>query len=182
MTRSGYVLALYSAFSLGALLLSASRGDVDLYSQKNSASGVELAYGPALGLALGLLVVVLSRIAVRYFGWARHLHREFHALLGDLAARDILVLALASSIGEELLFRGALMPWLGIWAQAALFGVLHVGPGKRFLPWTVSALVVGVGFGYLTVWTGNLGAAIAAHFTINYLNLRYIVGTKLPPE
>jgi membrane protease YdiL (CAAX protease family) len=50
-----------------------------------------------------------------------------------------------------------------------------VGPGKRFVPWTVSAFVLGFGFGWLTIWTTNLGAPIAAHFVINFLNLRYIV-------
>ena len=52
-----------------------------------------------------------------------------------------------------------------------------MGPGKRFVPWTVSALALGVAFGALAQETGNLGAPIAAHFTINFLNLRYIVRT-----
>jgi len=91
------------------------------------------------------------------------------------------ILALASSIGEELLFRGALMPWLGIWLQAAIFALLHVGPGRRFLPWTVSAFVLGLLFGALAQWTGNLGGPIAAHFAINFLNLRYIVGEPALP-
>jgi membrane protease YdiL (CAAX protease family) len=81
----------------------------------------------------------------------------------------------ASSIGEETLFRGALQPWLGVWLQAIVFALLHVGPGKRFVPWTLSAFVLGIAFGWLAVWTENLGAPIAAHFTINFMNLRYIV-------
>jgi membrane protease YdiL (CAAX protease family) len=85
------------------------------------------------------------------------------------------ILALVSSIGEELLFRGALLPWFGVWIQGIVFALLHVGPGRRFLPWTVSALVLGIAFGWLAVWTGNLGGPIAAHFAINFLNLRYIV-------
>ena len=91
-----------------------------------------------------------------------------------------MILALASSIGEELLFRGALLPWFGVWAQALIFAGLHVGPGKRFLPWTLSALVLGIAFGWLAVWTGNLGGPIAAHFAINFLNLRYIVAAPAP--
>src|SRR5437660_237853 len=77
--------------------------------------------------------------------------------------------------GEALLFRGALLPWFGPWWQAVVFALLHVGPGKRFLPWTLSALAMGLAFGGLAVWTGNLGAPIAAHFMINFLNLRFIV-------
>ena len=64
---------------------------------------------------------------------------------------------------------------LGLVPQAALFALLHVGPGKRFVPWTASALGMGIAFGLLADATGNLGGPIAAHFTINFLNLRYIV-------
>ncbi len=180
MTRSGHVLALYAGLALLALLISAGRGRVDLYRLHNESNTLDLLRGPAIGLAIGLAVVMLSRLATRYLHWARRLHSEFRSILGELSTHDIFILAFASAVGEELLFRGALMPWLGVWAQAALFGALHFGPGKRFLPWTLSALVVGVGFGFLTQWSGDLGAAIAAHFTINLLNLRYIVRNELP--
>lgn len=179
MTRSGHVMALYAGLSLLALLIAAGRGDVDLYRLKSNTSVLDLTTGPAIGLGLGLLVVLLSRLSVHRFRWARRLHSEFRVILGDLSGQEMIILAVASSVGEELLFRGALMPWLGLWAQALLFGALHFGPGRKFLPWTISALVVGVGFGYLTQWTGDLGAAIAAHFIINLLNLRYIVRTEL---
>ncbi|MGE5184856.1 MAG: lysostaphin resistance A-like protein, partial [Acidobacteriota bacterium] len=115
------------------------------------------------------------------FQWARELHGSFRDLLGPLTGREILILAIASAIGEELLFRGALMPWLGVWWQGLVFALLHVGPGRRFLPWTASALVLGIAFGGLAVWTGNLGGPIAAHFTINFLNLRFIVTEPLRP-
>src|SRR5690606_29754865 len=94
----------------------------------------------------------------------------------------ILILALASSIGEELLFRGALQPLMGVWLQAALFALLHIGPRGRFLPWTFSAFALGVAFGYMFEWTGDLGGPIVAHFIINYLNLHYIARKELPPE
>jgi membrane protease YdiL (CAAX protease family) len=117
---------------------------------------------------------------VHRFEWARQLHRSFRGLLGTLHARDIFVLALASSVGEELFFRGALQPWLGLLPTTALFALVHIGPGLRFLPWTVSAFVAGLGFGLLFQTFGDLGAPIAAHFTINYLNLEYITRVELP--
>jgi membrane protease YdiL (CAAX protease family) len=168
------VIGLYGAMALVALVIAAGRGDPDLYGLGAGAHWSLLA-GPFAGIAVGLGVVGLTRVATRRFQWARHLHTSFHDLLGPLTAREIIILALASSIGEEMLFRGALLPWLGVWWQAVVFALLHVGPGKRFLPWTASALVLGAGFGWLTVWTTNLGAPIAAHFMINFLNLRFIV-------
>lgn len=182
MSRSGHILALYGGLALVGLLIAAARGDVDLYRFHEGTGGRQLLLSPLLGLAIGIVVVLLSRLAVRYFAWARRLHQDFRSILGEQTGREILVLALASSVGEELFFRGALMPWLGIWPQALIFAALHVGPGRRFLPWTLAAFIIGTGFGYLVDWTGDLGAPIAAHFTINYLNLRFIVGTALPEE
>ena len=174
LSRASMVIGLYGAMALVALVIAAGRGDPDLYRFGSEPHWALLA-GPIVGFLVGLGVVGLTRVATRHFAWARHLHVSFHDLLGPLTGREIVILALGSSIGEELLFRGALLPWLGPWWQAVVFALLHVGPGRRFLPWTASALVLGAGFGWLAVWTTNLGAPIAAHFTINFLNLRFIV-------
>src|SRR5512140_624830 len=168
------VIGLYSAMGIVAFIIAAGRGDPDLYRLGGSPAMWLLGFGPVCGAALGLGVVGLTRIAMRHFQWARDLHASFKDLLGPLTSREIVILALASSIGEELLFRGALLPWFGVWIQAAVFAALHIGPGRRFLPWTTSAFVLGLAFGALAMWTGNLGGPIAAHFAINFLNLRYI--------
>jgi uncharacterized protein len=174
LSRASMVIGLYGAMALVALVIAAGRGDPDLYRFASGPPWTLLA-GPVVGVAVGLAFVGMSRVATRHFAWARYLHVSFHDLLGPLTRREIVILALGSSIGEELLFRGALMPWLGPWWQAVVFALLHVGPGRRFLPWTALALVLGAGFGWLAVWTTNLGAPIAAHFMINFLNLRFIV-------
>ena len=176
LSRASLVIGLYGAMSLVGLVIAAGRGNPDVFRlDEGEGRTWMLLGGPAIGAALGVGVVGLTRLATRYFQWARDLHTSFHDLLGPLTGREILILALASSIGEEVLFRGALLPWMGVWLQGVVFALLHVGPGKRFLPWTVSALVLGVVFGWLAVWTGNLGGPIAAHFAINFLNLRHIV-------
>ena len=71
---------------------------------------------------MGLAVVGLTRVATRHWQWARDLHSSFHDLLGPLTGREIFILALASSVGEELLFRGVLQSWIGRWG--ALVGLL----------------------------------------------------------
>lgn len=182
MTLVGHVLALYGSLALAALLIAASRGDVDLYQNSSAIFRLSILWGPVIGVLVGLLLVYLSRLSLNYFRWSRQLHREFRLILGDQSHRELFLLALASSIGEELLFRGALYPWLGLWPQALLFAALHIGPGKRFIPWTLMALCIGLLFGLLVQFTGDIGAAITAHFTINYLNLRFIVGHSLPDE
>jgi uncharacterized protein len=83
-------------------------------------------------------------------------------------------LAALSSLAEELFFRGALMPLLGVWGQALLFGLLHPMPRRAWV-YTAFTFIVGVCFGYATLWTGSLVPAILAHFVINlqgFLELR----------
>ncbi|MBS1124316.1 MAG: Abortive infection protein [Deltaproteobacteria bacterium] len=178
LSRASLVIGLYGAMALVALVIAAARGNPDLYRLEIGEPWLLVA-GPAIGLGVGAGVVGLTRLATRRFQWARDLHASFRDLLGPLTGREILIVALASSIGEELLFRGALLPWLGVWIQGIVFAMLHVGPGRRFVPWTLSALVLGIAFGWLAVWTNNLGAPIAAHFAINFFNLRYIVRTRI---
>ena len=180
LSRATLVIGLYASMGIVAFLLAAGRGDPDLYRLGGSPPGWKLAAAPLLGALLGLAVVGLTRVATSRFQWARDLHNSFKEVLGPLTGREIVILALASSIGEELLFRGALLTWLVICIQSAVFAALHIWPGRRFLPWTVSALVLGVACGLLAKWTGNLGGPIAAHFAINYLNLRFIVGNVEP--
>lgn len=179
LSRASLVIGLYGAMALVGLLIAAGRGNPDLY-RLGDPTGFMLLASPVLGIALGLAVVGLTRLASRHLQWARELQTSFHDLLGPLTGRDIVILALASSIGEELLFRGALLPWLGLWPQALIFALLHVGPGKRFVPWTISALVLGAGLGVMASETGNVGGPIAAHFTINFVNLHHIVRQRVP--
>lgn len=180
MSRAGVILVLYGSLALLALLISAGRDDIDIYRIAGRSTPLRLALSPLIGLAVGLVVVFLSRFAVHRFDWARRLHVSFRGILGPLASREILVLAMASSVGEELLFRGALQPMIGIWPQAIVFALLHIGPGVRFLPWTASALALGLLFGWLFQMTGDLGGPIVAHFAINYMNLHFIARFDLP--
>ncbi len=178
--HAAVILGLYGAVAALGLVIGAVRGRPNVYFVEAPELSWKLAIGPLCGVAVALVIVFLTRLAVHQFEWARHLHRSFRGLLGNLHARDIFILAIASSVGEELLFRGALMPWLGIWGSSAVFALLHIGPGIHYLPWTFSAFVIGLLFGGLTLLTGDLGAPIAAHFLVNYLNLNYIVRVELP--
>jgi len=181
-SRSQLILGLYGFLAALAVVIAAGRGDLDVYRIAGVSTPTRLVLSPLLGLAFGLAVVFASRLAVHRFDWARRLHRDFRGLLGNLDAREVLFLAVASSVGEELLFRGALPPIIGLWPSAIVFALLHIGPGVRFLPWTVSALVIGLLFGWVSQAIGDLGAPIVAHFIINFMNLQYIVRTDLPVD
>lgn len=128
-----------------------------------------------LGCGFGLAIVLLSHFT-RHLGPMTRLKREFGELLGPLDSKTIAVLAVTSAIGEELLFRAALMPTIGFWPTAILFGVLHGGFTPRLWTWTVFALGAGVLLGWLTELTGSLLAATLCHLTVNYFNLHALTG------
>jgi membrane protease YdiL (CAAX protease family) len=86
----------------------------------------------------------------------------------------LVVLALLSSLGEELLFRGLLQPWMGLLPQALLFGVVHQLPGPSRWVWASWAFAVGLVFGAMFEWTGSLVGPLAAHALVNALNLDYL--------
>lgn len=130
--------------------------------------------GLGCGLGAGLAMVVFSRALTALAEWAKVLAGEFRNHLGDMSHRQVVIGALLSGVGEELLFRGVLQPALGLWLATAVFGVLHVGPNRRFLPWTAMAFGAGFVFGLLFEWTGFLLAPMLAHVVVNYLNLRFL--------
>ena len=100
-------------------------------------------------------------------------------MVHELSSKEIFLLAASSSVGEELFFRGAMLPALGLWPSSVLFALMHVRPQWRFLPWTIMSFMMGLAMGLMYMKTGNLGAPIVAHFTINLLNLNYIAKHEL---
>jgi membrane protease YdiL (CAAX protease family) len=126
------------------------------------------------GIAFGLLVVAASRITVRRYGWAQRLHRELRPFARSLPTAAVVVLAGLSSLGEELLFRGLLQPWIGWIPQALLFGLVHQLPGSSRWVWASWAFVVGLVLGGLFELTGSLLGPIVAHALVNGVNLRFL--------
>jgi len=136
---------------------------------------VSHAYSLAIGLGFGALVAFSTRVFVVRFAWARNLHQELRPVARNLSASGIAAVAAFSALGEELWFRGLLQPWLGIWLQALIFGVIHSqirGPARW--AWVLWATIMGLAFGALFALTGSLAGPIAAHALINWLNLGYL--------
>ncbi len=129
-----------------------------------------------LDLFLGALTacgtVILGISLYRLLPALRRLSDELAPLLVDGAAsRDLVLVSILSGVGEEVFFRGALQPVLGIVITSLLFGALHVGPDRRYLVWTLWAVGAGFLFGALYEWTGGLLAPMAAHVLHNATTL-----------
>jgi len=177
-SRPALVLALYFGLAAAGLCWSTLRGHPNVWRIEGRADP-QVVIGTLAGLMIGLGIVFASRLSLTRFEWARGLHRDLRHLLGPLPDAEIVVLSVASSLGEEIFFRGALMPVVGLVASSAVFALLHIGPKLRYLPWTVSSFVAGLMFGQLFLWSGDLTGAVVAHFTVNFLNLRHLSQNEL---
>lgn len=127
-----------------------------------------------LGLLLSLVVVGGTRLTVSRLAWAQRLHIDLRPIAYGLSTGQIAVIALFSSLGEELLFRGLLQPWLGLLPTSVVFGLCHQMPGQARWVWVCWATFVGMAFGAIFAFTGSLLGAILAHALINAVNLTYL--------
>ena len=104
----------------------------------------------------------------------RQLYVEaFKPIFGNLSATEIVLISLAAGIGEELLFRGALQPEVGLLPASIIFGLLHMG-GSGTLAFGCWVMLMGAALGGLAIWTGGLLAPIVAHAVYDAAAMAYI--------
>jgi CAAX protease family protein len=152
----------YTALLFAAVILGLARGRNALALGDSALSDLSVGVITACGtVGLGILFYRLSP-ALRTLSDELAPH-----LVDDARWRDLILLSVFSGTGEESFFRGALQPELGLVATSLLFGLLHVGPDRRYLVWTVWAVGAGFLFGTLYQWTGGILAPITAHILHN---------------
>jgi membrane protease YdiL (CAAX protease family) len=170
-TQVIFISIAYGVLFAIAILWSYLRGDRPLFETPDP---MEPGWSALIGTTTGLLVTALSQLSASRFTWARRLEQEFARILGPLSVFEVVLLALTSSVAEEAFFRGAMQPALGFILTSLIFGLLHAGPSKTYLPWTAMALAMGFALGALYLLTGTLIAPVLCHFLINAINLRRI--------
>jgi len=74
-----------------------------------------------------------------------------------------IVFGMLAGIPEEILFRGAMQPALGVVLAGVIFGALHA----ITLAYFVYATAAGIALGLLAIWRDGLWAPIAAHTVID---------------
>ncbi len=173
------VLVAYVAAAVAAVALSLALGRNPL-----ACDGWLGTRGPAawllslgLGVMLGGGTVFATRALVRRFGWARALHRALRPAVEGAGDPAIAAMAIASAAGEELLFRGLLVPIAGVVASSVVFGALHQIRGQARWGWMGWATLMGLLFGAVFAATGSLVGPLVAHIAINHSNLRFLRDT-----
>lgn len=125
-----------------------------------------------LGVGLGLGITIAS--AAVYQLWPSYRHAAdiyLNLVLRPLLWMDLIWLGLLPGLSEELLFRGVMLPSLGLnilglMVSSLLFGVLHLSGWQQW-SYVVWATIVGLILGYSAIATGNLLVPVVAHIVTN---------------
>lgn len=132
------------------------------------------------GIGAGLLLLGVNYLAVahgsRYWAFLRVIKQlledDVAALFENVSLGAVAFIAIVSGVAEEAFFRGLLQPLLGIWLASLIFGLGHIWK-KTAIWYGLYAAVIGVYFGGLYLWTGNLAAPMCAHGVNNLVAMLY---------
>jgi len=142
----------------------------------------EIARLAGIGLLAAGVLLIASHLFEDWFRSYRRLRNLIMRLLGGISAPGAIYLAMLSAIGEELLFRGAIQPFAGLFLTSIMFGLLHVGPDGKISAWSFWTMLAGLLLGYMYEQTGSLMAPMLTHFAVNtysLLRLRRLYGRFL---
>ncbi|MBK8169370.1 MAG: CPBP family intramembrane metalloprotease [Sandaracinaceae bacterium] len=171
---------IYGALAAAAIVWGGLRGQWLLFRPSagwaDGSASARIAVSLALGLAVAAITIAGTRVLVRKSSHVRALHSEFHRLFGPLSGSEIALFAVFSGVAEELFFRGAMQPALGVVLTSIIFGLVHIGPTRRFWIWTLWATLMGFVFGFIAWITGDIFGTTLAHVLINYENMHFIAG------
>jgi membrane protease YdiL (CAAX protease family) len=170
--RAAFVYAI--ACVLALLVFSHARAPLERFGSPHPGAvllGRDPLMGLLWGLGLGVILAGSSQAISLWTPWGRRLSRLLTRVVGSLHPIDALLLSALSSFAEELVFRGVVLPYLGLVVSSILFGLAHVIPRKGLWPWSLWALAAGFCLGWTALATKGLFAPIVAHFVVNAVGL-----------
>ena len=127
------------------------------------------------GIGLGLTITAASSLVYRLWpAYRRSADFYLEFVLKPLILLDIIWVGLLPGLSEELLFRGVMLPALGLNITGVIisslcFGVLHLSGSEQW-PYVVWATAVGLLFGFSALLTGNLLVPLVAHVFTNLVS------------
>lgn len=152
------------------------------YHQNVRALMGPLTYDPltAGGIVLAAVAFLLlcQRLMEDFFPSYVTFKNRLSQMFGNVGWSGAIWLALISAFSEEILFRGAIQPFLGIWFTSIVFGILHLDPDGGLSAWTFWAVLAGLLLGSVVQVTGSLWPAIAIHFIVNLIGIRSLARLK----
>jgi hypothetical protein len=187
--KSLYLLALFtligfSFFGYFIFTVFQNRSIHEIFNEEVKSYQDQLIQGLIFGASASLVIIWLL-----YHSVMAAPRTFFTSLIKRLKLNlfDVFFVSLCAGIGEEILFRGAIQEWLGIWLTALVFIALHGYISLsdwRITIYGILMVVVSAGLGYLFVHFG-LVAAITAHFLIDliiFVCLKYVRSGSMAVE
>lgn len=141
---------------------------------------------------LALNIFTFSRLSREDSPWPiynRFKRSVVFPICGDLTVCSALLLALASGLAEELLFRGALQTQFALWTtpvggaivSSALFSYVHfIGSMRQYWQLALFYLFFGLYFAALLIGTGNLLVPTVTHAFYNFVVILYLRYYEIP--
>jgi uncharacterized protein len=131
----------------------------------------------AVGVGLGIGLGISAASAAIYRLWPAYQRSAtfyLELVIKPLALPDVVWLGLLPGMSEELLFRGVMLPaiglnWLGLAISSVCFGISHMS-GVKHWPYAIWATVIGLILGFSAMETQNLLIPIVAHITTNIVS------------
>ena len=126
-------------------------------------------------VSLAVAITISSGIIYRLWpAYRRSADTYLELVIKPLMWMDLIWLGLLPGLSEELLFRGVMLPALGLNLAAVafsslLFGVLHLSGAGQW-PYVVWATIIGFALGYCALITGNLFVPVVAHIITNLVS------------
>lgn len=175
-------LSRVSSFLRSSTLFYVAMGGVGalvcFYEHNNLISGFSIPadWRAALNLlAIGLMgsgvLLILNYLFEEQFASYKAFRHVLMQMVGAASVPSALYLAFISAVGEELLFRGAIQPVLGLVGTAFLFGLLHLGPQGLISIWTVWAVLSGLLLGWMFDTTQSFWPPLICHFLVNSVSM-----------
>ncbi|MGD1940010.1 MAG: lysostaphin resistance A-like protein [Leptolyngbyaceae cyanobacterium] len=127
-----------------------------------------------VGLGVGIGITGASAIAYRLWpGYRNSADVYLKLVLEPLAWGDLIWMGLLPGLSEELLFRGVMLPAIGLNIYGVIFsslcfGVLHLSSLQQW-PYVAWATLIGLVLAMSALLSGNLLIPILAHTTTNLL-------------
>ena len=172
-----FILSLFTLFGFSAIGLSAiyffqDKTPVEFFTE-NAPWQTQLFRGLLFGIT-----AVLFAFAIVGSYWFKGSRIFFTGLIASInpTLAHIIFYSLCAAVGEEILFRGAIQPHIGIWPASVLFIFLHGYLNPFNMPIMLYGLfmvIISAGLGYLYALFG-IYAAMLAHFIFDVAMFSYL--------
>jgi len=178
----GAVITLFGFPLLGWVLLYFNKpSPLELMLRGDQPLIIQALIGGSAGIFLGAGAKKL--ISLRFL---RSTLKKYASLIGEfnLKDMDIIFISFCAGFGEELLFRGSIQVFLGIWITALIFVGIHgyLNPKNWKISIYGAYMTIAIAaLGYITEHVGVFASCLA-HMLIDVILFYYLIGVNNKPK